>query len=339
MSLPTPPSENLITPRSNVKAKDATVYIHSAYHPKSVEYARTKFKKVILLDDLPLEETLEQTEGIFLRMSSVSREMILKSPKLQIISRNGVGYDNVHIQTCKEKGIIVTNVPGGNAHAVAELALGMMLDLLRRISEVDRKVRLGEKIASINVLAPGLFYKTIGLIGMGNISWELSKLLSVFKCKILIYSPTSSPNKWQNSKKEEFEFERISSLEELIKQVDVLSIHCPLNDSTKNLISKNQLNLMKSNSIIINTARGGIINERDLEFALINKKIWGAALDVWEIEPSTNKTMGKLAELENTVVLPHLGGATEEVAESGCTESINIMADYFDGKGIKNRVV
>ncbi|WWC72991.1 uncharacterized protein I206_106955 [Kwoniella pini CBS 10737] len=358
--LPTPPSEPNsdrgtktkteteieIKSKSNISSKEATIYLHTPFHPKAEEYAKSKFGKIIRPEDENFNEIFPQTDGILLRVGNLTRDMILKANKLQIISRNGVGIDNIHIETAKERGITITNCPGGNAQAVAELALTLTLTLLRRVVEIDNRIRLGEKVTSIKALSPGLFGKTIGLIGMGDISYEFSKLLLSFNCKILIYSPTSNLKKWTleddpNSKYSSFiiPHKRILNLNELLKNSDVISIHCPLNEKTKGLIGKEEFKKMKKNSIIINTARGGIINERELENALENNLISGAGIDVWEIEPAFGDTMGKLGKLKNTVVLPHLGGSTDSVTLEGCMTAIDIMADYFDGKPIKNRVI
>ncbi|WRT69180.1 uncharacterized protein IL334_006164 [Kwoniella shivajii] len=343
--LPTPPSEPSSTP--TIEAKQATVYLHTPFHPKAEVYAQEKFGRILRPQDGTVQEIMSQVDGILLRVSSVTREMLLQAPKLKIISRNGTGVDNIHIPTAKEKGVIVTNCPGGNAQAVAELALTLALTVLRRVVEIDSRIRSGEKVPSITALAPGLFAKTIGLIGMGDTSYEFAKLLLSFNCKILVYSPTSPKTRWTTSdsveNKKKFPnvipHERCSTLEELLQVVDVVSLHCPLNDSTRGLIGTKELDLMRDDAIIVNTARGGMIDERALEKALEDGTLGGAGIDVWEIEPAYGDTMGKLGKLRNTVVLPHLGGSTDQVTLEGCMTAIDIMADYFDGKPVKNRVI
>ncbi|WVQ63791.1 uncharacterized protein L199_001945 [Kwoniella botswanensis] len=328
---------------SPLGAKKATVYLHTPFHPKAEVYAEQKFGKVLRPHDGSVEDIMAQIDGILLRVSNITRDMLLQAPNLKIISRNGVGVDNIHIPTAKERGIIVTNCPGGNAQAVAELALTLALTVLRRVVEVDNRIRSGEKVPSITALAPGLFGKTVGLVGMGDTSYELAKLLLAFNCPILVYSPSSPSSRWTNTNDPKYPttipHERVDNLEELLKRSDVVSLHCPLNDSTRGLIGKNELGIMKDDAVIVNTARGGIIDERALEEALESGKLGGAGIDVWEIEPAHGETMGKLGKLRNTVVLPHLGGSTDSVTLDGCMKAVDIMADYFDGKEVRNRVI
>ncbi|WVW79481.1 hypothetical protein I302_101450 [Kwoniella bestiolae CBS 10118] len=324
-------------------AKQATVYLHTPFHPKAEEYAEHKFGKVLGPKDGSVQEIMAQVDGILLRVSNITRDMMLQAPNLRIISRNGVGVDNIHIPTAKEKGVIVTNCPGGNAQAVAELALTLALAVLRRVVEVDTRIRSGEVVPSITALAPGLFGKTVGLVGMGDTSYELAKLLLAFNCPILVHSPTSPSDRWTHTQDPKYPVaiphQRVNSLDELLQNSDVVSLHCPLNDTTRGLIGKRELEMMKDDGVIINTARGGIIDERALEVALENGKLGGAGIDVWEIEPAHGDTMGRLGRLRNTVVLPHLGGSTDAVTLDGCIKAVDIMADYFDGKEVRNRVV
>ncbi|OCF79103.1 phosphoglycerate dehydrogenase [Kwoniella mangroviensis CBS 8886] len=328
---------------SPLGAKNATVYLHTPFHPKAEVYAEQKFGKLLRPHDGSVEEIMAQIDGILLRVSNITRDMLLQAPNLRIISRNGVGVDNIHIPTAKERGVIVTNCPGGNAQAVAELALTLALTVLRRVVEVDNRIRSGEKVPSITALAPGLFGRTVGLVGMGDTSYELAKLLLAFNCPILVYSPTSPLTRWTDTNDPKYPttipHERVDSLEELLKRSDVVSLHCPLNDSTRGLIGKKELEIMKNDAVIINTARGGIIDERALEDALEYGKLGGAGIDVWEVEPAYGETMGKLGKLRNTVVLPHLGGSTDSVTLDGCMKAVDIMAGYFDGKQVRNRVI
>ncbi|WVR08961.1 hypothetical protein IAU60_006020 [Kwoniella sp. DSM 27419] len=336
--LPTPPAE----PEALTPSAQATVYLHTPFHPKAEEYAEARFAKVLRPKDGTMEELMAQVDGILLRVGRITREMLLAAPKLKIISRNGTGYDNMHIPTVRERGVVVTNCPGGNAQAVAELALTLMLAVLRRVVEVDTRIRSGEKVPSITVLAPGLFGSVVGLVGMGDTAYELAKLLLAFNCRILVYSPTSPVDRWRTAESRyptPIPHDRCSDLEQLLRQVDVVSLHCPLNDDTRELIGREQMGWMRDTAVIVNTARGGIVVERDLEEALENGRLGGAGIDVWDVEPAHGDTMGKLGKLRNTVVLPHLGGSTDAVTLEGCVKAIDIMADYLDGKGARNRVV
>ncbi|ODN81164.1 hypothetical protein L202_03255 [Cryptococcus amylolentus CBS 6039] len=339
--LPTPPAE---PQEPRVRAAQATVYLHTPFHPKSEAYAATRFARLLRPSDGPWQELMPQIDAILLRTGTITPEMIKAAPKCRIISRNGTGYDNVPIPTCLSNSIAVTNVPGGNAPAVAELALALMLTVLRRVLEVDRRIRAGERVPSINALSPGLGGKVVGLVGMGDIAYEVGRLVLAFGCNVVVFSPSSPLTRWtasspSSASKPPLPHTRASSLEDLLRQVDVVSLHCPLNDSTRNLIGEKELGWMKPTAVVINTARGGIVDERALETALKAGKLGGAGLDVFEVEPAYGESLGELRELDNVVLLPHLGGSTDGVTLDGCNKAIDIMVDYLDGKGAVNRVV
>lgn len=245
-----------------------------------------------------------------------------------------------------------------------QLALTLILTLLRRVVEVNQRLRCGERVPSISALAPGLYGKIVGLVGMGDIAHELAKLLVVrssrlcinttkpltglpfeqygFNCKIIVYSPTSPKTKWTASCPTSPDYalphSRAATLSELLPQIDVLSLHCPLLPETKHLISAFELSLLKSSAIIINTARGGIIDEPALAASLRRGEIAGAGIDVWGTEPPTTDTYAELIGMGNVVALPHLGGSTDEVTKVGCMNAVDICFDYLEGKPARNRV-
>lgn len=197
---------------------------------------------------------------------------------------------------------------------------------------------------------------------MGDIAYELAKLLVVcsdttfpmqyfelticiqdgFKCKIVVYSPTSAKTKWTSSDpispSTVIPHQRASTLAELLPQIDVLSLHCPLLPETRHMISSSELELLKPTAIIINTARGGIIDETALATALREGQIAGAGIDVWEIEPPTTEKYAELIGMRQVVALPHLGGSTDEVTKIGCMNAVDIAFDFLEGKPARNRV-
>lgn len=319
--LATPPAEPFIPSR------EATVYLHTPFHPKAEVYAETKFKKVLHPKDGRTDDIMKQIDGIcesrcllvsrvdveifylVLRTGDITPEMVLAAPNLRIISRNGTGVDNIPLPTCRARGIAVTNVPGGNAFAVAELAITLMLTVLRRVVEVNNRIRGGERVPSIEVLAPGLGRKKVGLVGMGDIAYELAKLLIAFGCEVLVYSPSSPETRWTVEDTRypvTIPHTRMPSLRSLLEECDVLSLHCPLNANTRYMIGREELGWMKATAVVINTARGGIIDERALEEALKEGKVRGAGLDVFEKEPAYGERLGGLKDLDNVVLLPHL---------------------------------
>lgn len=192
---------------------------------------------------------------------------------------------------------------------VAELCLALMLCVLRRVVEVHNRINSGERITSIAALSPGLFGKTVGLVGMGDTAYELSHLLAPFGCTVLVYSPTSPPERWtlpDQRYPRVVSHRRVDSLDELLRSVDVLSLHCPLTPKTRNLIGERELSLMKHGAVLINAARGGMVDELALAEALRTGAIGGAGLDVMETEPAFGENLRSLRYLPNVVTLPHL---------------------------------
>ncbi|OWT36956.1 phosphoglycerate dehydrogenase [Cryptococcus neoformans Tu401-1] len=322
--LHTPPAETF-TP-----SREATVYLHTPFHPKAEIYAETKFKKVLRPKDGKVDDLMKQIDGILLRTGDVTEEMVLAAPNLRIISRNGTGVDNVPLPTCLSRGIAVTNVPGGNAFAVAELAITLMLTVLRRVVEVDKRIRGGERVPSIEALAPGLGGKKVGLVGMGDIAYELAKLLRAFGCEVLVHSPSSPDTRWtveDTRYSVPISHTRMPSLRSLLEECDVLSLHCPLNANTRYMIGREELGWMKSTAVVINTARGGIIDERALEEALKERKIGGAGLDVFEKEPAYGGSLGGLRDLDNVVLLPHLEVNTVTIEIGVEVQTTSLLTD------------
>lgn len=185
----------------------------------------------------------------------------------------------------------------------------LALAVVRRVKEMDARIRSGEIVPSIYALCGSLFGATVGLIGMGDIAYNFACLLAPFNIKILVYSPTSDSKRWTSEDDryaQAIPHTRVDSLEELCREVDILSIHCPLKPSTRNLISATELSWMKPSAIVINTARGGIIDEPALAIALKEGRLGGAGLDVFEYEPAHGETLGDLGKLPNVICLPHL---------------------------------
>ncbi|MBZ4645391.1 MAG: hypothetical protein PWR27_1481 [Petroclostridium sp.] len=221
--------------------------------------------------------------------------------KLKIICKHGAGLDNIDLEKAKELGITVTNVPGTNSNAVADLAFGMMLACARRIVLTNNRVHNGEWKPAIGT---DVYNKTLGLIGFGAIAKNVARRAKGFSMKVLAYDPfvTEVP--------EEFDHVRLCDIKEVIENCDFLSLHLPLNDQTLNLISKKEIASMKEGAYIINTARGGIVNEQDLYDAVVSGHIAGAALDVTVDEPI--KEDNPLLTLPNVIITSHIGMYTKE---------------------------
>ncbi|EIW66079.1 hypothetical protein TREMEDRAFT_45917 [Tremella mesenterica DSM 1558] len=353
--LPTPPSEPDHHTSTPTTAENATIYLPTPFHPRAEKYAEEKFGKVLRNGvDGKEEELLSRADGILLRIGNMHKPQLDLAPNLKAICRNGTGLDMIDLDECVRRGIMVTNVPGGNAKEVAELTIALSLIILRRIKESDYLITSGQRTPSITVLSPGLMGKTVGLIGMGDIAYEAAKLFLAFGCKIIIWSPTSPLNKWEESqtttpnttnishsstsKYIPIPHIRVNSLNDLLPNIDILSIHCPLTSSTKNLIGYDQLKSLRKGSILINTARGGIVDEIALIKVLDQGILFGAGLDVFNVEPAFGENLGELGKRKNIVCLPHIGSSTDEGTYIGCIKAIDEMVDILNGKPPKHPV-
>ena len=221
------------------------------------------------------------------------------SPTLKIVAKQGVGYNTIDIEAVKELGIAVTITPGANSKSVADLTMGLILNAARNISGMDRAIRNNEWYRYTGC---ELNNKIIGIVGMGHIGGEVAKRAYAFGMKILAYDIYP-----RQDFIEKYNVTYVS-LEKLFKQSDIITLHAPAIKATENMINRDSLNLMKSTAILVNAARGELINEEDLYEALKNKKIGFAALDVYKNEPLKNS---KLTDLENIVFTAHAGAYTK----------------------------
>lgn len=281
------------------------IYILDPIHTLPLSYAE-KIGEVVKWDDEKITDWSE-AEAIVVRTTKVTKEKMLQSPNLKIIAKHGIGVDNIDLQAAKELGIIVTNTPHANMESVAELAVSLILSSARKIPKSLNMIQNGlDKLAPKELTGVELENKTVGLIGLGRIGHRVGEILkNGFNMNVVGFDPYLS-----NEAAEKLGVKKYEDLKEMLKISDVVSISVPLVPSTVNLIAKEELEVMKESSILINTSRGKIVNEADLYEALKANKIYGAALDVFEVEPPTNTN--PLFELDNFIGTPHIGAASEE---------------------------
>jgi D-3-phosphoglycerate dehydrogenase len=235
--------------------------------------------------------------------TKITKDLIQRADKCKIIARVGVGLDNIDQEAAKEKNIRVINAVEGAMNAVAELVVGLMLSLAREIPRADREVRNGNWIKK-ELMGTELRGKYLGIIGLGNIGKRLGRLAKSFNMNIIGFDVMPID--------EEFSKEvglMKADLGTLLASADYVSLHVPLLDSTKHMINAEKISTMKNTARIINTSRGGVIDEDALYDALKNGNLGGAALDVFEIEPATSNN---LRELPNFISTPHMGAQTKE---------------------------
>ncbi|MDP3004462.1 MAG: D-glycerate dehydrogenase [Candidatus Azambacteria bacterium] len=253
-------------------------------------------------------------------------------PQLKIVANMAMGFDNINIEEAKKRGIIVTNTPGVLTNTVAEHAFALMLAIARRIAEADKFTRAlkYQGWAPMLLLGNDLSGKTLGVVGLGRIGSRVAyHALKGFDMKVLYYDV----NRNENFEKE---FSAVYlPLEDLLKQSDFVSIHVPLLDSTRHLINAENLKLMKPSAYLVNTSRGPVIDEAALAYALANKVIKGAGLDVFEFEP---KITPELLQLDNVILTPHIASATEETRSKMSDLAATNIIEALEGRTPPNLV-
>ncbi|KWU44048.1 putative phosphoglycerate dehydrogenase [Rhodotorula sp. JG-1b] len=318
-----------------------TVAFADEMHADGIALARELFTEVLLWSDSDYERWIEEADGICNRAKVIPTEQLKASKRLRVLSKQGVGVDTVDLATCHEKGVVVCNTPGINADAVAELSLGLVLSLLRRISELDRRARAGEVTPATAVMGRSLSGKTIGIVGMGNIGrLTAEKFQNACGCSIIAYDPFAPADIWSaKGTSRAIPHERVATIEDMLSEVDVLSLHLPLTPTTRGMINRPVFARMKRDAVIVNAARGGIINEDDLYEALRARIIAGAALDALEVEPPTKERYGNtFYRLDNLIVTPHIGAATHEMQSLSARTAVEQLARVLQGEEISNIV-
>jgi len=289
-----------------------------------------------IIDGTDLEEIKKkiiECDGISIRTAKLPAEVIRGAKNLKIISRHGVGYDNIDLESAKEKNITISITATANAVAVAEHVMFMLLNISKRKDMYDKTVKSG-RFNDRNKLPKTieLWNKNILIMGFGRIGKSLIKRCIGFEMNVYVYDPFVS--------KEEIESlggKKIEDLKEGVKKMDALTLHMPLNEKTKNIINYDVLKNMKKNCIIINASRGGIINENDLNKSLNENKIFGAGLDVFDTEPPDNDN--PLLKNDKTFLSPHTAAFTEECMVRMGKETIQNIIDFFDKKLEKSKIV
>lgn len=261
-------------------------------------------------------------------LDGISPSIMDQCPELKHVSNRAVGFDNINLSEATARGILVTNTPGVLDNATADLAFALLLACARRICESDRYIRSGKWVGfqSDLMLGPDIYGKTCGIIGMGRIGKAFARRASAFGMKI-VYSRVSERSAVDDELEKTFGATRVT-LDELCAQSDFISIHCPLSTATRKLIDEEQLNRMKPEAILINTARGAIIDEEALVKHLAARKIWGAGLDVFADEPNVPE---ELFEMEHVVLTPHIGSACIDTRFRMAELAVEAVISSFGG--------
>lgn len=257
---------------------------------------------------------------------TIGKETLDKYPQVKMIAVAFTGYDSVDLEEANNRNIAIYNVPGYSTNSVAELTIGLVISLLRRILESDRVIRSGEWNVRPGVDLAG---KTVGILGTGKIGLKVASFFNVMGCELI---------GWSRTEKQQFKEmggKYYEELRDVISEADIISIHTPYSKHTENLIGSQELNAMKPSAFLVNTARGPIVNEAAVISALKEKRIAGAALDVFAKEPIDGNN--ELLKLENVILTPHIAFKTEEALKRRAETTVNNILDFAKGnKG--NRV-
>jgi D-3-phosphoglycerate dehydrogenase / 2-oxoglutarate reductase len=273
-----------------------------------------------------LAQDIKDAEVLVAGTEKITEEVLKNAPNLKLISRVGIGLDGIDFDLCKKYGVRVAYTPDAPTMAVAELCVAMIMDLARKVTYTNNNLK--ETNSWNRYMGTLLYGKTVGIFGMGRIGKSLVHLLSSFNVKFKIYdiNPDLAFGRLYN-----IEF---VSKEEVLTYSDIISINVPLKEDTKDYIALKELKLMQSHAILINTARGGIINEADLYIALKENIINSAAIDVFETEPYN----GKLKELDNCILTCHMGASTIDSRTDMEVQAIEEAIRFKNGQDLKNEV-
>lgn len=304
----------------------AKILVAAPLHPKAIE----KLKEAgfeIVYEEYPSEDRLielvKDVEALIVRSKpKVTRKVIEAAKRLRVIGRAGVGLDNIDLEAAKEKGIVVLNSPEASTESVAELTIGLMFAVARRIAFADRRMREGVW-AKKQCMGTELKGKVLGIIGMGRIGSRVAYIANKgLGMKIIYYDAKGRLKEIEEELNAEF-----MELDNLLKNADIVTLHVPLLKETYHLINEERLRLMKKNAILINTSRGAVVDTEALVKALKEGWIAGAGLDVYEEEPLPKDH--PLIKLDNVVLTPHIGASTIEAQERAGIEIAEKIINYL----------
>ena len=306
-----------------------SVFLSEYVHPDALELLR---KNCTVVDNF---DRPDEVEAIILRVFEVNAAVMDMCKNLKVIGKHGVGCNTIDLTEAKKRGITVLNTPGANANSVAELIVGLMLDISRNITLAHNKTQSGafKKIAPAEMTGMELTGKTLGLIGTGNIARRAAEILrNGFGVKVIGYDPYVSREVMAK-----FGYEKYETVQELIANSDIVNVSVPLTDSTRNLIAGDTFACFRKGAVLVNAARGGIVNEEDLYTALKSGKLRAAACDAFVNEPPTSANT-RLFELDNFIGTPHIGACAEEALYRMGMEVVQEVLNVLGGNEPAHRV-
>ena len=292
--------------------KPYRVLLYEDMHPagKNVLAAKADLVMARSLDEASLIEQVKDVDAIVIRANgAVTARLMDAAPKLKVVGRHGVGVEAIDLDAAKSRGIVVCNTPDANLESVAEQAVGFMLAVSKQILRADTALRQGRWNVRYEYIGQELFGRTLGLVGMGRIGSRVAEICHLgFQMPVLYYDVVAYP-----ALEEKLHAKRVS-LEEVLKQADYVTLHVPLLPSTKGLIGKDQLAMMKPGAILINTARGAIVDEAALFEAIESGHLGGVGMDVFAAEPTPKDN--PLLSLEKVILTPHMAAHTDDALKA-----------------------
>jgi D-3-phosphoglycerate dehydrogenase len=299
-------------------------------HEDSIELLRKNGFDLDFAEPNMSDAKLEKYDVLFIRTyTKIDKGVLERAKNLKAVIRAGVGLDNIDVEECKKRGIKIYHSPGSNANAVASHTVALMLAVLKRIAKADRHVREG-KWEREEFLAHELDDKVIGIIGFGAIGRLVAKKLSGFDVEFLAYDPYLKKEQIEGADEiKDKKIEKIENVHELIRRSDIMTIHVPLMNETRHLIGEKEFGMMKNHAILINTSRGGVIDEKALIDNLKKDRIYGAGLDVFEEEPPGGS---ELLKLHNVVLTPHTASMTHGAHRNMAVQAVENFLKEFKAR-------
>ncbi len=305
-----------------------------AIAPEGLAYLRERGFIIEQLTQPPAEalaRALADAEALITRSSTAVTAALLEgAPRLRIVGRAGVGIDNIDVEACSRRGVVVVNAPYGNVVSAAEHTMGMLLALVRRIPEAHARLKTLEWDRSL--YGAELFRKTVGVVGLGKVGSRVAARLRPFECELLVHDPYVAESRARDVGA------RLVDFDTLLARCDVITFHVPLTPETDGMVRAPQLASMKAGVRLVNCARGGIIDEADLLGALEGGRVAGAAIDVWSEEPPTGEVVRRLIAHPRVVVTPHLGANSTEAQVNVAVDVARQLVAFRDGELVEHAV-
>ncbi|KAL2821150.1 D-isomer specific 2-hydroxyacid dehydrogenase [Aspergillus granulosus] len=301
-----------------------TIYLLEQFPPAAVQHCQSLFNTV-LSTDAEVKNWRENATAILVREVTISADDISQAKKLKAIGKQGVGIDIIDQDACAQRGIAILNTPGANAQSVAELVLSLTMAVARQLRTIVVNQAANLEVRKEHCFGTTLQGKTIGIVGMGNIGLAVGRMFrGAFNSPILAHDPFAPKDAWSD-----LYHTRVDEFADMLPHVDILTLHLPLTPKTRNFIAAPQIRKMKKNAILINAARGGIINEEDLINALNEGLLYGVGLDCHDEEPPTLGRYSKLWASGRVISTPHIGATTSETQIHTATTALNRVYEYL----------